>query len=220
MGKKKRDVSRPRMVGSAATGGPCRAATPEQVAELEALYAQIPDMGCLGLCQAACGPIGMGDAEYARLQEPGMPPIARADPGRIPFTPASCPALTLLGQCGVYALRPMVCRIWGAVASMRCPHGCRPEGGFMDEATGQILLMRSLQVGATVEERTYYQRIIDRLAGGDRQVSQAMAGWMAVRGSTNLAPETEERMLRELERTLMSAANEMNLRRPQRRRRR
>lgn len=219
MGKKKRETfTRPKLVGCAATGGPVRAATPEQIAELEALYAQIPGVGCMGLCQAACGPIGMGEAEYARLQEPGMPAIVRADPGRIPFTPASCPALTLFGQCSVYALRPMVCRIWGAVASMRCPHGCRPEGGFMDEATGQILLMRSLMVGATVEERVYYQRIIDRLQGGDVAMSQAMAGWVAVRGSTNLSPDTEERMLRELERTLMSAAKQMDLRRPPRRR--
>lgn len=206
------------MVGSAATGGPCRVVTPEQAAELDALYAQIPDVGCLGLCQAACGPIGMGEAEYARLQEPGMPPVVRVDPMRVPFTPASCAALTLLGQCAVYRLRPMVCRIWGAVASMRCPHGCRPEGGFMDETTGQVLLMRSLMVGATVEDRTYYQRIIDRLVGGDRQMSQAMAGWVAVRGSTNLDPDMEERMLRTLERTLITAAKEMDIRRPKRRR--
>ncbi len=210
MGKKRSETfTQPRLVGSAATGGLVRPATPAQIAELEELYAQVPDVACQGLCQAACGPIGMGDAEYARLQGPGMPPICRSDLTGVDVRrPASCPALTILGQCGVYQLRPMVCRIWGAVASLRCPHGCRPPGGFLDETLGQILLMRSLMVGATPQDRVFYRRLIDRLEGGDVEMSQAMAGWVAVRGAENLHPETEERMLRGLERTLMRAARQ------------
>ena len=33
-------------------------------------------------------------------------------------------------RCKVYAVRPMICRLFGAVdhPKLTCPHGCRPEG--------------------------------------------------------------------------------------------
>lgn len=37
------------------------------LAEQKALWARVPDAGCKGLCQEACGPIGMTEVEAAVL---------------------------------------------------------------------------------------------------------------------------------------------------------
>src|SRR2546429_6087610 len=37
------------------------------------------------------------------------------------------------GRCTVYEVRPMICRLWGMVEGMQCPHGCVPEGGHLTE---------------------------------------------------------------------------------------
>ena len=31
------------------------------------------------------------------------------------------------GECKVYNIRPMICRLWGLVEMMKCPHGCVPD---------------------------------------------------------------------------------------------
>lgn len=189
------------MVGSAATGGLVRPATAGQIAELEELYAQIPAMDCLGRCQEACGPIGMGDAEYARLQQAGMPPIRRANQVGVDFKAMSCPALTMFGQCSVYLLRPMICRIWGAVASMRCKHGCRPEGGLLPELDGQVLLMKAMQVGATPKERRRLDALIGRLTS-DPEMSEAMATYVLTKNNSGLSREHQEDIIAAIEQLL------------------
>lgn len=35
------------------------------------------------------------------------------------------------GRCSIYADRPLLCRLFGAVPKMACPFGCKPDGGFM-----------------------------------------------------------------------------------------
>jgi hypothetical protein len=47
-------------------------------------------------------------------------------------TGPTCPLL-VEGQCVGYHLRPLVCRAWGAVATMQCPHGCQPDQGWISE---------------------------------------------------------------------------------------
>lgn len=118
--------------------------TPEE--ELDSLYAQIPPMECKGLCgEAYCGPIGMGETERLRiLDRIGHPPFSKIfpilnQPGELAFLAFSehlsqmggvaclqCPMLDD-GKCRVYDIRPMICRLWGAVDDLQCPHGCRPE---------------------------------------------------------------------------------------------
>lgn len=153
----------------------------EWAAELEALYAEIPPMQCRGQCQAACGPIDFSDAEAARLAaHPIGAKIPRA--AHVAFTPGSCPALTILGQCAVYALRPMVCRLWGAVMSMHCKHGCQPVGGWLPEIDGQILLLRSLRVGAPPAFCTAVDRQIAALRDKP-EISAAWSNYTALWGS-------------------------------------
>lgn len=111
-------------------------------AELAAAYASLPAIECRGQCQDSCGSIAMSRLEQARIAARygrTLPLIAAFD--------RSCPALTILGRCSVYADRPMVCRLWGLVPSMRCPHGCLPEGGLLDEAEGLRLMARVIEIG-------------------------------------------------------------------------
>ena len=100
----------------------------DQDAALDAVYAQIPDVGCKGLCKASCGPIEMSYRERSRIRENTgitIPPAAQL----IKSGSLTCPALTDEGQCGAYRYRPYVCRAWGASEEMPCRWGCRPADG-------------------------------------------------------------------------------------------
>lgn len=60
--------------------------------------------------------------------------------------PTDCPAL-VADRCSVYEDRPLICRLWGAVESMPCPHGCEVTPGLLMDAGAQTLIRRSLEVG-------------------------------------------------------------------------
>lgn len=107
-------------------------------AQLDQLYAQLPRLECRGKCQGSCGPIDMSNIERRRIAQRGVD---------IPRLCGTCPALTMLGACAVYEIRPMICRLWGVVEAMACPHGCMPEGGWLDDATSLEFLTSSLQLG-------------------------------------------------------------------------
>lgn len=68
-----------------------------------------------------------------------------------PTMDGACPALSQAivasGRCTVHRLRPMICRLCGAAASMPCPHGCAPDGGVLDDADALTMLATSLQAG-------------------------------------------------------------------------
>lgn len=109
-------------------------------AELDAVYAQVPDVGCKGLCVTACGSMGQTAAEQKRIADRGrlLPLVGHWPDGH-------CPALAN-DRCSVYEVRPTVCRLWGAVDApgMRCPHGCVPAEGvaLLTHEQGRRLLDR------------------------------------------------------------------------------
>jgi hypothetical protein len=94
---------------------------PSKLEELEAIYRRIPRVACRGMCQDSCGPLGMTRLERSRIVK-----AAGCGTGADPAT-HTCNMLTPDGRCGVYAVRPAVCRLWGATEYLPCPHGCRPE---------------------------------------------------------------------------------------------
>lgn len=108
--------------------------------ELEQLYAQIPRLDCKGLCPSSCGPIECSERERELIERQAGKPLD--------VTAAlSCSMLTDDGRCSVYAQRPMLCRLWGAVERMKCPWGCKPDPGYLTDEQGGRLLRESLRIG-------------------------------------------------------------------------
>lgn len=90
------------------------------VAQLEALYAQLPTVVCQGKCWRACRSIPLAHAEALRLQE------ATHRKPRTVDAETRCIYLTPEGRCDAYAARPLICRAFGVTASLSCPFGCEP----------------------------------------------------------------------------------------------
>lgn len=118
---------------------------------LRDLYAELPRMTCQGLCADSCASFGMTVLEQR---------VIRNTTGReLPLTHAGslCPALTMLRQCSIYEVRPMVCRLWGMVPAMRCDYGCTPEGGFLTDAQAYEFLARAAELAGDHEAAEGYR---------------------------------------------------------------
>jgi hypothetical protein len=110
---------------------------------LERIYRSVPTVECKGLCARSCGPIDMSDVERQRIAELGVD-IPKPT---IESLAESCPAL-VDNRCTIYDHRPLICRLWGAVESMPCPHGCAVTPGLLMDAGAQTLIARSLKLAA------------------------------------------------------------------------
>lgn len=112
--------------------------------EWEALYAEVPTLECQRKCGSFCGPICMSRTEWRRITDE-----IRHEPSATPLMVSlTCPLLLPgIGACSVYAIRPLICRLWGTVESMKCPWGCVPSRWLTDEE-GKGLLMRAAALGA------------------------------------------------------------------------
>ncbi len=112
----------------------------------------VPAMRCKGLCQDACGPIDASRAERELLSERGvdLPDAATALQAWLASGGKyTCPAL-VKGRCTAYDVRPTICRLWGAVEGMPCPHGCVPARGRLSDAQARaILVMGAHERGKT-----------------------------------------------------------------------
>jgi hypothetical protein len=132
-------------------------------AELQELYDQLPALVCQGLCAESCGPIGASRLEVARVREVAGVDVTRVQPD------LTCPALSTTfgaGRCTAYDVRPMLCRLWGVVESMPCPHGCVPQGGHLTEARGHELLTASLRAGGGHDARRLLGQVTQVLGEG------------------------------------------------------
>ena len=119
----------------------------EQDAALQELYERVPEIpDCDGRCWISCGPVGMSDRELRRIRDAGYP-VASFEQAKMKAETHWCEALTSGKRCAVYSLRPLVCRLWGAVESMKCPYGCVPEGGWLDDETGYALIAEAERIG-------------------------------------------------------------------------
>lgn len=108
--------------------------------QLEELYASLPKIECKGECWDSCGPIAMTPVERGLIDD-----VAGV---QLPLlqTKLRCPALGMFGTCTVYEVRPLICRLWGLVPSMRCNFGCMPEGGLMRERDGHLAIARAYEI--------------------------------------------------------------------------
>ena len=128
--------------------------------ELKRLYAELPTIKCQGRCQGSCGPIEFTDAEWERVchrlgEEPAH--AARSDHGVLLLPPPpdmTCPLLGADGRCTIYAIRPMICRLWGIVDVMPCPWGCKPSPRYLTGREGFVFMIRA--EGMTAREAEAY----------------------------------------------------------------
>jgi uncharacterized protein len=109
---------------------------------LREIYASIPSPGCKGLCADACTTIPVFPIEREQLEQaagrrlPSIPAPGTDDIGAATLmgdeVGAPCPLL-VMGRCSAYEQRPLICRAFGSVEGLRCPHGCRPAELVTDE---------------------------------------------------------------------------------------
>jgi Fe-S-cluster containining protein len=114
-----------------------RAHSKADIEALEAIYAKLPKMRCKQKCQKACGPIFMSPLEWDRMI------LAAGE--RKGDASLVCPYLNKVGQCDAYSVRPLICRLWGTVRQMQCPHGCEPER-WMSNTEARLLLREADQL--------------------------------------------------------------------------
>ncbi len=91
----------------------------DKLKKLQTLYDSLPELKCKGLCYESCGPIGMEPIEVENISNASheIPTVNKE------FV---CSAL-VNNRCSIYEQRPAVCRLYGMVPKLACPHGCRPR---------------------------------------------------------------------------------------------
>jgi Fe-S-cluster containining protein len=142
--------------------------------DLDAIYAELPAIECRGRCHDACTSIDMTGVERRRIAEAGVSIPRRTVADR----PLPCPALTMWRRCGVYEIRPLICRLWGLTRAMRCSYGCVPDGGYLTESQALEFIARVHEAaGETVRaEEIRHGMASGRLVLWERQQIEA-ANW-------------------------------------------
>lgn len=104
------------------------------------IYREVPSVDCKGLCWEACS--------YAPAQAVEVEHLCRVagNHAHRPSPDGRCPFLDSENRCSGYAARPLICRLYGAVRKMECPHGCRPAKGFLSPAKERELVLRLLDL--------------------------------------------------------------------------
>lgn len=135
--------------------------------DLDALRAEIPDVACRGLCYHSCtiAPASVREREQIAALGHGELPPADEAASRIGAdgSVAPCPLLSADRRCLVYEYRPIVCRLWGAAESLRCPHGCGPlDGDVLSDPDALGLLAESIRIGGNPSIRWEFLGTLNR----------------------------------------------------------
>lgn len=118
------------------------------------LYDRVPPVRCKGLCWDSCTTIDISVVEHERARRLGVdiPLPVRGENGKY----TRCPALTVDQRCSIHADRPMICRLFGAVAGARvfeCGHNCEVgDSGPLPYKVALGLYYASLELGGWREE--------------------------------------------------------------------
>jgi Fe-S-cluster containining protein len=109
--------------------------------ELQEIYDEIPDIECKGECHESCGPIAYSDAEANRIEQSGESP-----PEPVSGSHRCDKLIPLVKKCSIYEDRPLICRLFGVVEGMKCPHGCKPEGGYLSDVRAFQLMRKAEKI--------------------------------------------------------------------------
>lgn len=113
---------------------------------LREVWDAMPSIECKGLCWQSCSTVPVFPVELELLEERAghklnTIPLSYAD-GRVVGLgrfAEPCPFL-VLQRCTAREVRPTVCRAFGVVDGLRCPHGCQPTRLLTDEQQFQLFL--------------------------------------------------------------------------------
>ena len=112
---------------------------------LEELFGQIPKFQCEEGCTECCGPVMWGKAEDQLINEwlskRGMRKKKRyikLDASLVSRADLTCPYIQN-ARCQIYPVRPLICRLYGAVEELKCPFGCGPEKLLSREEADKIM---------------------------------------------------------------------------------
>lgn len=107
--------------------------------ELLDIYEKIPHVKCVPGCSACCGPIVVGKTELTRikkwLKERGM----KLKPLHKDLT---C-GYAKNGRCMIYGVRPLLCRLFGAVRDeprLKCKFVELPENAISAEQANEMMV--------------------------------------------------------------------------------
>jgi len=120
-------------------------------ARLDALYAELPQIDCQRLCYDSCGPIPAAPFERQRMErEAGFELKVERHIYQRASGLESCHECSMMREqrCSVYAIRPMICRLWGLTEDMPCPYGCVPSRR-LSVAEGMEFLRRAFEIAGT-----------------------------------------------------------------------
>ena len=114
-----------------------------RVASLRSLYDQVPKFTCKDGCTACCGAVPFSRAEKKLLVDSGQWEVARhkaLTTDRRPTGSPLCPFASSEKGCEIYELRPLLCRLFGAVSDpiLKCPHNCGPATMLDSETARKI----------------------------------------------------------------------------------
>jgi Fe-S-cluster containining protein len=99
---------------------------------LNKIYKKIPSLKCPPGCSACCGPVPLCSKEASVLKDlvkdnPDKSLLEGLNSFMTPTDPdLNCKFSSAKG-CTVYENRPLMCRLFGTVESLKCPLGCAPS---------------------------------------------------------------------------------------------
>lgn len=98
---------------------------------LHKIRSLIPKMNCIAGCSDCCGPVVFEKIEWdkVRIKKKG--------------TSIHCPYITgqRTGCCEIYEDRPIICRLYGTIERLVCPHGVKPEKMLLPDEEKRILFL-------------------------------------------------------------------------------
>ena len=83
-------------------------------------------MKCRPGCSDCCGPVPFSKEEWGRIAD------------KRKATGITCPYSSKDG-CAIYSQRPIVCRIFGTVPGLPCPHGYMPDNPLSGDEENNII---------------------------------------------------------------------------------
>jgi len=129
----------------------------EAFKRLDQIYRMLPNIECKRKCRESCGIIAMSPLEFHRMQK-ARPFEQKVLSAADQFV---CPQLNIMGDCNVHPVRPIVCRLFGLVEKMRCPHGCVPDRWVPDYDAGKIMKeIRNLSMQVTGKDGVALTHIV------------------------------------------------------------